>query len=124
MVHSFVSSLRRMAARILRHCRAPSTSLLVLRCLLGFGTREIFTRHKQGLVAVSIGCLRTESRPFSTAVGVGIDAFGTAWLGWLSSKTVGAWQGIDVEDDFLLQMIGRPLVAIPPEFEPRVGDAE
>jgi HAD superfamily hydrolase (TIGR01509 family) len=45
----------------------------------------------------------------------------TERLDWQASKAVGAERGIDVDDDFLRQTIGRRLVDIEPEFERRFG---
>lgn len=47
----------------------------------------------------------------------------TERLDWQASKVVGATRGIDVDDDFLRQTIGRRLVDIEPEFERRFGHA-
>jgi HAD superfamily hydrolase (TIGR01509 family) len=47
----------------------------------------------------------------------------TERLDWQASKAAGAARGIDVDDDFLRQTIGRRLVDIEPEFERRFGHA-
>jgi len=44
-------------------------------------------------------------------------------LDWHASKAVGATLGIDVDDDFLRQTIGRRLVDVEPEFDRRFGHA-
>ena len=47
----------------------------------------------------------------------------TERLDWQGSKAAGAARGIDVDDDFLRQTIGRRLVDVEPEFERRFGHA-
>ena len=47
----------------------------------------------------------------------------TERLDWQASKAVGAARGIDVDDDFLRQSIGRRVADVVPEFERRFGHA-
>lgn len=47
----------------------------------------------------------------------------TERLDWQAAKEVGAARGIDVDDDFLRQTIGRRAADVAPEFETRFGHA-
>ena len=63
--------------------------------------------------------------PFPEAVVFDLDGLmiDTERLDWQGSKAAGAALGIDVDDDFLRQTIGRRLVDVEPEFERRFGHA-
>jgi beta-phosphoglucomutase-like phosphatase (HAD superfamily) len=63
--------------------------------------------------------------PFPEGVVFDLDGLmiDTERLDWQASKSAGAARGIDVDDNFLRQTIGRRLVDIEPEFECRFGHA-
>jgi HAD superfamily hydrolase (TIGR01509 family) len=69
--------------------------------------------------------LPTKRVPFPEAVLFDLDGLmiDTERLDWQASKAAGAARGIDVDDDFLRQTIGRRLADIEPEFERRFGHA-
>ena len=80
---------------------------------------------KRGHLQVSDRLPAKRNPPFPEAVVFDLDGLmiDTEWLDWQASKAVGALQGIDVDDDFLMQTIGRRLMDIEPEFERRFGHA-
>jgi HAD superfamily hydrolase (TIGR01509 family) len=95
----------------------------MLRCPLGARSLDIVTRRERGPLTISERLPPKRNAFFPEAVVFDLDGLmiDTERLDWQASKAVGAARGIDVDDDFLRQTIGRRLVDIEPEFERRFG---
>ena len=85
----------------------------------------VLPRRERGPLTISERLPAKRNVPFPEGVVFDLDGLmiDTERLDWQASKAVGAARGIDVDDDFLRQTIGRRLVDVEPEFERRFGHA-
>lgn len=97
----------------------------MLGCPFDAWDLNIFTRCERDPLTISERLPAKRNTPFPEAVVFDLDGLmiDTERLDWQASKAAGAARGIDVDDDFLRQTIGRRLVDIEPEFERRFGYA-
>jgi len=86
---------------------------------------SVLPRRERGPLTISERLPAKRNVPFPEAVVFDLDGLmiDTERLDWQGSKAAGAALGIDVDDDFLRQTIGRRLVDVEPEFERRFGHA-
>ena len=86
---------------------------------------SVLPRRERGPLTISERLPAKRNVPFPEAVVFDLDGLmiDTERLDWQGSKAAGAARGIDVDDDFLRQTIGRRLVDVEPEFERRFGHA-
>ena len=86
---------------------------------------SVLPRRERGPLTISERLPARRNVPFPEAVVFDLDGLmiDTERLDWQASKAAGAARGIDVDDDFLRQTIGRRLVDVEPEFERRFGHA-